>query len=1104
MRYIFTVIALMVISTVQAQLSMSWVKTAGGTAADQGNAVAVDASGNVYVTGSFKGTNVDFDPGAGTFNLTAVGDEDIFVLKLSPTGTFMWARQFGANDADRANAIKLDASGNVYIAGTYRLSPTFDAFPLNNVAGYDIFVAKLNGATGAVTWAKSMGGSGADQAFGIGLDPSGNVYTAGSFSNTADFDPGINVANLTSVSNSDDIFISKLDNNGNYIWAKGIGGNGNDGALAATVNSTGIYITGEFENTVDFDPGAGVTSYTSNGGWDIFAARYDLSGNMIWAGGIGANIRDAGYGITADGSGNAYVTGAFQNQADFDPGPGTLNLTPSANANYDIFVAKFNSNGTLNWAKNFGDNGDDLGQSIALDGAGNVYSMGSFKKTVDFDPGAGTANLTFLGNGDIYILKLTNAGNFGSVTQIGGPSNDDSKGGAITVNSENNVYLTGAYRGNTDFDPGAGTTTITSNGGVDFFIEKFGQAAGAPPLSLYFRSVTSGNWNDVNTWQWSSDGVFWNDPSPIPADHSPTYLDRTINIRNTHTVTVTQNESTDETTIESGGTLSPNNAITLSIVDGTNGDGFDLTINGTLSGTGTGRVIIQSNSLGTASIGMSTGNTTNNNTEVWRYVPAKRAWRFLAPQVSGTRNINQVWQEGQGGNAASNTVPGFGTHITGGLAANGFDQNALNNPSLKVYVNTPTATPDQNNWVGLPAIPGTNVSINTYKAYMLFVRGSRATNMAQLTGAAADNTTLRITGTLRIGDQSSTVDATGWTPVGNPYAAPFNLNNIAKLNSTNVADNFYVWDPKMTGTYGVGAYVNLSWNGANYTIAPAPTSPVSQYIQSGEAFFAKSANGVGTGTLTIKEADKNLTGSDDVFRLVNGAAPQDIRINLLVVQSDGTSQLLDGAVSSYSSSFNTAARQNNSPKLTNFNENIGIVRNGETFIVERKQSIGDPINLKVWQLYKQNYQIQVVAENIDDKGLSAFVYDSYLKTSTPVDLNGTTTVNFTVTDDPASAASNRFTIQFAKQPVTVSGNEAISIFPNPVTNGNVNLRFNNLPAGVYTIRVFNSLGQAVINKQVTHTAGNSVETLRVTGKGMYQVEVTKPDNSKFSGKIIAN
>jgi hypothetical protein len=457
-----------------------------------------------------------------------------------------------------------------------------------------------------------------------------------------------------------------------------------------------------------------------------------------------------------------------------------------------------------------------------------------------------------------------------------------------------------------------------------------------------------------------------------------------------------------------------------------------------------------------------------------------------------------------GGTAASNPFPGFGTHITGGLVANGFDQNALNNPSLKVYVNTPTATPDQNNWVGLPGVPGTNVAISTYKGYMLFVRGSRATNMAQLTSAAADNTTMRVTGTLKLGDQSSTIDATGWTVVGNPYAAPFNLNNIAKVNSTNVADNFYVWDPKMTGTYGVGAYVNLSWNGATYTIAPAPTSPVSQYIQSGEAFFAKSANGVATGTLTIKEADKNLSGSDNVFRLVNGAAPQDIRINLLVVQSNGTSQLLDGAVSSYSSSFNTAARQNNSPKLTNFNENIGIVRNGETFIVERRPVIGEPIELKVWQLFKANYQVQVVAENVDSKGLTAYIYDAYTKTSTPLDLDGSTTINFTVNDDQASAASNRFTIMFAKPTNPVTGTQSITIFPNPASNGLVNVRFNNLPQGIYGVRVFNSAGQVVLSKQLNHTAGSSVETLRVTGKGLYQVEVTKPDNSKFLTKVIAN
>jgi hypothetical protein len=238
---------------------------------------------------------------------------------------------------------------------------------------------------------------------------------------------------------------------------------------------------------------------------------------------------------------------------------------------------------------------------------------------------------------------------------------------------------------------------------------------------------------------------------------------------------------------------------------------------------------------------------------------------------------------------------------------------------------------------------------------------------------------------------------------------------------------------------------------------------------------------------------------------VNGAAPQNLKINLLVVKSDGSTDLLDGAMSSYSSNFSNVLDKMDASKLANINENIGIVRNGETYIVERRQTIGEQIDLKVWQLFKStNYQIQVIADNIDDKGLSAFIYDNYTKVSTPVDLNGTTTLNFTVNDDAASSAPNRFIISFAKQPSTVSGSPALSVFPNPVTNGLVNLRFNNLPQGVYGVRVFNSAGQVVLNKQINHAAGSSVETLRLTGKGMYQVEVTKPDNNKFSTKIIAN
>lgn len=486
------------------------------------------------------------------------------------------------------------------------------------------------------------------------------------------------------------------------------------------------------------------------------------------------------------------------------------------------------------------------------------------------------------------------------------------------------------------------------------------------------------------------------------------------------------------------------------------------------------------------------------NVIIERFIPARRAWRFLTAPILGAQTINAAWQEGAT-IASVDPVPGYGTHITGGSTALGFDQNSNNSPSLKIYNNI-TPTIDQNNWVG---IPSTLLPITAQQGYMLFVRGSRANNLSQGVSAVADNTTLRETGPIKTGDQNIPIDATGYTVVGNPYASPINLNNLAKSNgSTNVADNYYVWDPKMTGLFGVGAYVNISWNTATstYDITPAPVSPVSQFIQSGEAFFATSTGSAGN--LIIKETDKSASGSDDVFRIMSGT-DQKIRTNLYAVNPDGTTSILDGTLNSYSNVFSDAIDKNDAAKLTNFGENIGIVNNGKTFIVERRNAIGENINLKMWQMNKQNYQLQIVTENVD-ANLTAFLQDSYLKINTPVNINGTTPVNFSITSDAGSDAENRFTIVFGKPAVVQPGIPKITVFPNPITNGTINLKFDNMPQGDYLVRIVNSLGQTVVIKTISHLQGTNIETVQMNKKGIYHVEITKPGITKFITKIIAD
>ncbi len=396
------------VSKLDASGNFVWAKKMGGVFNERGLSIAVDPYGNIYTTGYFEGTT-DFDPGVGTFNLSSAGD-DIFISKLDASGNFMWAKKMGGSGDDWGYSITTDTSGNVYTTGVFKETADFDPgagiFNLTSAGTNDIFILKLD-ASGNFIWAKSMGGLSQDISYSITTDATGNVYSTGFFQGTADFDPGVGVFNLGSAGGVD-IFISKLDASGNFVWAKKIGGTLSDQGKSITLDTNGnVYITGSFEGTADFNPGAGTFNLTSAGGWDIFILKLDTSGNFMWAKNMGGTNHAIGFSITLDNSGNIYTTGYFRGTADFDPGAGTFNLT-SVGISPMIFVSKLDTSGNFVWAKNMGGAGvADNGTSIAVDSSESVYTTGYFGQTADFDPGLGVYNLSSAGFDDIFISKLS-------------------------------------------------------------------------------------------------------------------------------------------------------------------------------------------------------------------------------------------------------------------------------------------------------------------------------------------------------------------------------------------------------------------------------------------------------------------------------------------------------------------------------------------------------------------------------------------------------------------------------------------------------------------------------------------------------------------------
>ncbi|WP_164972658.1 SBBP repeat-containing protein [Lacibacter luteus] len=452
-------------------------KQFGGTSNDAVYAIAVDASGNIYSSGAFNGT-ADFDPGPGVFNLTSAGQEEIFVTKLNAAGNLIWAKKLGGAGREGGRSLAIDASGNVVITGAYNGTADFDPGPndylLTPVGSWDIFVVKLS-SNGDFVWASSYGGSTEeDRGLGIATSSSGDVYVTGSFKGTVDFNPSPSVFNLTA--DYIDAFVLKLKADGSFDWAKKMGGIYTDMGNSITVDASGfVYTTGTFRGlNCDYDPGEGTAYLNTYGDSEGFILKLSSTGNFVWVKQFttGAFDYSVANSIAADANGNAYITGTFKGATDFDPGAG--NTTIRAGGLNDGFLVKLNNDGNFVWAKQLGGcQIEDYGTSVVVDAQGNVYTTGIFQYIADFNPGTGVYNLQSSGAIDGFISKLTTNGEFVWAMHIGGAGND--YGWAITLDGSGNFYTAGHFDATSNFNWGGTTQNLVSNGLADGFILKFTQ-----------------------------------------------------------------------------------------------------------------------------------------------------------------------------------------------------------------------------------------------------------------------------------------------------------------------------------------------------------------------------------------------------------------------------------------------------------------------------------------------------------------------------------------------------------------------------------------------------------------------------------------------------
>ena len=482
MKKIYTLIISFLISTfafnVQSQ-NLQWAFNVGGANNQDAMDVTTDTSGNIITAGSFNGS-CDFDPGTGVTTLAALnGNSDGFVAKYDANKTFQWAKKFGSgNTSDDCNAVATDASGNVFIGGDFGdvidLDPGTGTVSVTAAGFLDGFVVKLD-AAGNYLWGFTISGStGFEEVRALTTDASGNLYVTGYFQGTIDFDPGAGTTNLTCIGSSSDVFFAKYDAAGNLVWAKNIGGSGVAMIpFDITLDAIGsVLLTGSFTGTADFNPATGTANLSAGNQDDIFFAKYDISGNYLWAHNLGNTDFNTPQSIVADANNNVYISGSFYSTIDFNTGTGTANLTSVGQA--DIYFASYDASGNYRWANRFGSTAptfDEIGYDLAVTDLGFIYMCGIYRNTIDIDPGATTVNLISNGQTDMFLAKFDALGNYQTAFTIGSTGNDFAE--AIALDNSGNIYLAGAFNATCDFDPSSGTTNLTASA-ADMFLAKYG------------------------------------------------------------------------------------------------------------------------------------------------------------------------------------------------------------------------------------------------------------------------------------------------------------------------------------------------------------------------------------------------------------------------------------------------------------------------------------------------------------------------------------------------------------------------------------------------------------------------------------------------------
>ncbi len=421
----------------EAETGVAWIKAIAGSDYSAGADIAVDPQGNVIVAGVFREEiALDNNP---DYRFANRGKSDIVLLKATQSGDVIWMQTIGGAGDDRAFRIATDATGNVYLTGSFegviRFDDNDDAHTLVSNGKEDAFLVKFD-TEGHVLWSTQAGGERSDQGIGLAVSPDGMVYISGFFETSAFF------GNQTIESKGQlDAHLAQYNTAGTFNWVRTLGGEKRDLASGITADSKGrVYVTGVTRGPLpmlDVDPAR--VYGAPHGQDDLFLARYTPAGTLDKLTYMGGRGFDAANALTVDAQDNVYIAGYFEDEAAVDDFSGSSSLMQGNS--FDLFVAKFDSEGALDWANTAGGDLWDNAYDIDVDQQGNVFITGLFRKGADFT-GNAENDLEGLGEANAFVARYRSNGVLAGLQRIDGAK---SEGAGIATDNNGNVFLTGIF-----------------------------------------------------------------------------------------------------------------------------------------------------------------------------------------------------------------------------------------------------------------------------------------------------------------------------------------------------------------------------------------------------------------------------------------------------------------------------------------------------------------------------------------------------------------------------------------------------------------------------------------------------------------------------------